>query len=164
MEEELKQSGEADTLESRVEALLTGQRDPIANAANLAAEVFHSVDRINWCGFYFLMEGGLVLGPFQGKPACTNIALDRGVCGAAATGRETLVVPDVHQFPGHIACDAVSRSEVVVPILHDDRLVGVFDVDSPETDRFDDGDQRLFERLVGIYVARSDLAHMGRHS
>lgn len=164
MEEKLEQRGEVDTLESRVQSLLTGQRDAIANAANLAAEVFHSVDRINWCGFYFLKEGGLVLGPFQGKPACTTIALDQGVCGAAATRRETLVVPDVHRFPGHIACDAASRSEVVVPVLHDDRLVGVFDVDSPEINRFGDSDRRLLERLVEIYVACSDLAQMGRHS
>lgn len=155
---------QSDTLESRVQALLTGQRDAIANAANLAAEVFCSVDRINWCGFYFLKEGELVLGPFQGRPACTTIALDRGVCGAAATRRETLVVPDVHQFPGHIACDAASRSEIVVPILHDECLVGVFDVDSPDVDRFGDGDRRLFERLVEIYVAHSDLGQMGRHS
>jgi len=150
-----------DTLESRVDALLAGQRDPIANAANLAAEVFQSVDRINWCGFYFLKQGELVLGPFQGKPACTTIALDRGVCGAAATRREVLVVPDVHKFPGHIVCDAASRSEVVVPILHEERLVGVFDVDSPEIGRFDEDDRQLFERLVEIYVARSDLDSLG---
>lgn len=151
-----------DLLIRRVDGLLSGQRDAIANAANLAAEVFHSIGGINWCGFYFLKEGKLVLGPFQGRPACTTIALDRGVCGAAASRRETLVVPDVHQFPGHIACDAASRSEIVVPMLVEDRMIGVFDVDSPEEDRFGEEDRRLFERLVEIYLARSDLEEPGR--
>jgi GAF domain-containing protein len=150
-----------DSLDSRVDALLADQTDAIANAANLAAEVFHGVDRINWCGFYFLKKGELVLGPFQGRPACTTIALDRGVCGAAATRRETLVVPDVRKFPGHIACDAASRSEIVVPILQGERLIGVFDVDSPELGRFDETDRGLFERLVEIYGARSDLDGLG---
>ncbi len=149
-------------LESRVDALLADQSDAIANAANLAAEVFHGVDRINWCGFYFLREGELVLGPFQGKPACTTIALDRGVCGSAATRRETVVVADVHKFPGHIACDSASRSEIVVPIVVDKLLIGVFDVDSPELDRFGEGDRQSFERLVEIYAARSDLESLGR--
>ena len=153
--------GAESALETRVEALLANERDAIANAANLAAEVFLRVDRINWSGFYFLKRGELVLGPFQGKPACTTIALDRGVCGAAATRRETVVVPDVHAFAGHIACDAASRSEIVVPIQYEGRLVGVFDVDSPVVNRFGPDDQRQFERLMEIYVSRSDLDALG---
>jgi len=137
----------------RVEALLANESDPIANAANLAAEVFHSVDRINWCGFYFLKQDDLVLGPFHGKAACTRIALDRGVCGAAARLRQTQLVPDVHAFPGHIACDTASRSELVVPLISGDRLLGVLDVDSPHLNRFSDADRRLFEQLAAIYVA-----------
>jgi L-methionine (R)-S-oxide reductase len=154
-------AGEADSLCKRVDALLTGERDAIANAANLVAEVFLTTERINWCGVYFFKRGELVLGPFQGKPACSSIALSRGVCGAAASQRKTLVVPDVHEFPGHIACDAASRSEIVVPILHDERLIGVLDVDSPELSRFDEFDRRQFERLVAIYVARSDFDSLG---
>lgn len=158
---ETESTREPDSLETRVKALLADQRDAIANAASLAAEVFHGLDRINWCGFYFLKQGRLVLGPFQGKPACTAITLDRGVCGAAASRRETVVAPDVHDFPGHIACDPASRSEIVVPILDGERLIGVFDVDSPDLDRFDEEDRQLFESLVEVYVERSDLNAFG---
>lgn len=161
MSKQNERFSEESSLEERVDALLAHERDAIANAANLAAAVFHSVGRINWCGFYYLKKGRLVLGPFQGKPACTTIALDRGVCGAAATRRETLIVPDVYKFPGHIACDAASRSEIVVPIQRETHLVGVFDVDSPEIDRFGSDDRRRFERLMEIYVARSDLGGQG---
>ena len=137
-------------------ALLHGERDPIANAANLASLVFHTLSDLNWIGFYFLKDGELVLGPFMGKPACVRIALGKGVCGTAAARRETLVVPDVHAFPGHIACDADSRSEIVVPIVVDGALRGVLDVDAPETSRFDAEDRSGLEAFVAALVPRID--------
>jgi L-methionine (R)-S-oxide reductase len=136
--------------------LLDGERDPIANAANLASVVFHSLPELNWVGFYLFKDGELVLGPFQGKPACVRIAIGRGVCGTAASRRETVVVADVNEFPGHIACDAASRSEVVVPLVRGNRLVGVLDVDSPVPARFDDEDRAGFERLAELYLEASD--------
>jgi len=136
-------------------ALLSGERDPIANAANLAALVFHTLPDLNWAGFYWLKGGELVLGPFQGKPACVRIALGRGVCGTAARDRRTVVVADVNGFPGHIACDSASRSEVVVPVMRGDEALGVLDLDSPSLGRFDDDDARGLERLVALYVASS---------
>ena len=143
-------------------ALVATERDPIANSANTAALLFHSLADINWAGFYFLRgglhaDGELVLGPFQGKPACVRIALDRGVCGAAASRRETLVVPDVHAFPGHIACDSASNSEIVVPLIHEGRLIGVLDIDSPRLGRFDQEDAAGLERLAAILLAASNL-------
>src|SRR5690606_36777426 len=130
-----------DDLVAEAHALLSGEDDPIANAANLASLVYHSLPDVNWVGFYFERKGELVLGPFQGKPACVRIAIGRGVCGRAAERRETIVVADVDAFPGHIACDVASRSEIVVPIVRDGRLVGVFDLDSPLPDRFDTADR-----------------------
>ena len=128
---------------------------PLANLANASALLLaQALERINWCGFYLLRGGELVLGPFQGKPACVRIALGKGVCGAAAARRETLVVPDVNAFPGHIACDAASRSEIVVPILEGGVLRGVLDVDAPETNRFDAEDRAGLEE----FVARADAA------
>src|SRR5215469_15326979 len=124
-------------LARELDALLAGEPDPVANAANAAAAVFHALPELNWAGFYFLRDGELVLGPFQGKPACVRIALGRGVCGTAAASRQTVVVPDVHAFPGHIACDSASRSEIVLPLLWKERLIGVLDVDSPSLERFD---------------------------
>jgi len=142
-------------LETGLRALLEGERDRVANAANFAALLFWSLPEINWAGLYLVEPGSgdLVLGPFQGKPACVRIALGRGVCGTAASRRETLVVPDVHAFPGHIACDAASNSEIVVPVLRDGELLGVLDVDSPVRGRFDQDDARGLEALVGVFVS-----------
>jgi GAF domain-containing protein len=137
-------------------ALLEGETDALANLANAAALLSGALERINWCGFYLMRESELVLGPFQGKPACVRIALGKGVCGTAAAKRETLVVPDVHAFPGHIACDANSRSEIVVPIVVDGALRGILDVDSPETDRFDAEDCAGLEAFVAALSPRID--------
>ncbi|MGH6890035.1 MAG: GAF domain-containing protein [Rhizomicrobium sp.] len=140
-------------LAQQLEALLASERDPIANAANAASLIFHALPDINWAGFYFLREGGeLVLGPFQGKPACVRIGAGEGVCGAAALRRETLLVEDVAAFPGHIACDTDSRSEIVVPLIADDAIIGVLDVDSPRTRRFDADDKAGLVRAAEIYV------------
>ena len=140
---------------SQARALLAGERDATANAANLAALVFHTLPDLNWAGFYWMKEGELVLGPFQGKPACVRIALGKGVCGTAARDQRTIVVGDVHQFPGHIACDSASRSEVVVPLGRDSKVLGVFDLDSPSLRRFDEEDARALEALVAIYLEAS---------
>jgi L-methionine (R)-S-oxide reductase len=142
---------------SQARALLAGERDATANAANLAALVFHTLPDLNWAGFYWMKGGELVLGPFQGKPACVRIALGKGVCGTAARERRTQVVVDVNQFPGHIACDSASRSELVVPLVHEGRVVGVLDLDSPSLRRFDDDDARALETLAAIYLEASDL-------
>ncbi len=139
----------------QLSGLLTGERDSIANAANTAALLYHALPGVNWAGFYFLKESELVLGPFQGKPACVRIALGRGVCGTAAQARRSVVVPDVHAFPGHIACDTASRSELVVPLVAGDRLVGVLDLDSPSPCRFDEDDRAGCENLAAIYLAAS---------
>lgn len=141
-------------LTASLAALLEGETDALANLANAAALLSGALARINWCGFYLLRSGELVLGPFQGKPACVRIALGKGVCGTAAARRETLVVPDVLAFPGHIACDAASRSEIVVPILVDGVLRGVLDVDAPETDRFDAEDCAGLEAFVAALGPR----------
>jgi L-methionine (R)-S-oxide reductase len=138
-------------------ALLAGERDSTANAANLAALVFHSLPDLNWAGFYWLKDGELVLGPFQGKPACVRIALGKGVCGTAARDARTLVVPDVNAFPGHIACDSASRSELVVPVAHRGRVIGVLDLDSPRAARFTDEDARGLEAVVRAFVDATDL-------
>ncbi len=136
--------------------LLDGEPDAIANAANTAALLFTTLPELNWAGFYFLRDvRELVLGPFQGKPACVRIAVGRGVCGTAAELRRSVLVEDVHAFPGHIACDAASRSELVVPLLAGERLLGVLDLDSPIAGRFDRDDQSGVERLAAIYVAAS---------
>jgi len=133
-------------------ALLAGERDRIANAANLSALVYHAMPDLNWVGFYLYDGQELVVGPFQGLPACVRIPLDQGVCGAAARTRQTQRIADVHAFPGHIACDAASRSELVVPLLHGTDLIGVFDLDSPTTDRFDEDDQRGLEAIAALFV------------
>jgi GAF domain-containing protein len=145
-------------LATSLRALLAGERDLVANAANLAALLYWSLPQLNWAGFYLLEpeRGDLLLGPFQGKPACVRIPVGRGVCGTAAARRETVVVPDVHAFPGHIACDSASNSEIVVPIVHDGRLLGVLDLDSPLHGRFDADDARGLEALVRIYVESLD--------
>jgi L-methionine (R)-S-oxide reductase len=131
-------------------ALLDGEPDAIANAANAAAAIFHAVPDLNWAGFYFLRDGELVLGPFQGRPACVRIALGQGVCGTAAEQRRSILVPDVEAFPGHIACDTASRSELVVPLLRDGTLLGVLDLDSPVLARFDEADRAGCEMLARL--------------
>lgn len=139
-------------LAEQARALVHGEPDRIANAANLSALVYHALPDLNWVGFYFHDGKELVVGPFQGLPACVRIALDRGVCGAAASTRQTQRIADVEAFPGHIACDAASRSELVVPLVHDGKLVGVFDLDSPLLDRFDAHDQDGLEAIARIFV------------
>ncbi len=150
------------SLAEELDALLRGEADPVANAANAAAAIYHSLPELNWAGFYFLRGEELVLGPFQGQPACVRIPLGKGVCGTAAAQRRSLLVPDVHAFPGHIACDANSRSELVVPLLINDgpvgdglaktSLLGVLDLDSPLRGRFDSVDQAGCEALAAIVV------------
>jgi L-methionine (R)-S-oxide reductase len=132
--------------------LFAGEADRIANSANLSALVYNALPDLNWVGFYFYDGRELVVGPFQGLPACVRIPLDKGVCGAAASSRQTQRVADVHAFPGHIACDAASRSEVVVPLYRGDELIGVFDLDSPKPDRFDADDQRGLEAIAQAYM------------
>jgi GAF domain-containing protein len=143
-------------LAEQAQALLAGEHDRVANAANLAALIWHGVPELNWAGFYFATSGArgpeLVLGPFQGKPACVRIAFGRGVCGTAAATRSPQLVPDVHAFAGHIACDAASRSELVVPLLRGAELLGVLDLDSPLPARFDAQDRDGLERLAAIWV------------
>jgi L-methionine (R)-S-oxide reductase len=147
-----------ESLANELASLLAGQRDWIANAANTAALIFLRMENVNWAGFYFRQGSELVLGPFQGKPACVRIAIGRGVCGTAAQRRETVVVPDVHQFPGHIACDAASNSEVVVPIRVGKHVVGVLDLDSPLPNRFDAEDGAGLERIVAVFCESTDLS------
>ena len=140
-------------LAEQAQALLHGERDRIANAANLGSLIWHGLPDLNWAGFYLYDGGELVLGPFQGKPACVRIAIGKGVCGTAAATRVTQVVEDVHAFPGHIACDAASNAEIVVPLLRGDELLGVLDLDSPKPARFDAADRVGLERLAAIWVA-----------
>ena len=147
-------------LNKQLIGLLSGERDWVANAANLAALVYLIVPDLNWAGFYFLRNGELILGPFQGKPACVRIPVlpqPRGVCGAAAFERKTQLVANVHDFPGHIACDSASNSEIVVPLVLGDRIVGVFDIDSPTLARFDREDQAGIEQLVNTFLNMTDV-------
>ena len=141
-------------------ALFEGERDFIANAANLSALLFDSLPGLNWCGFYLLRGDELVLGPFQGRVACVRIAVGKGVCGTSAKSRRTTIVPDVEEFPGHIACDAASRSEIVVPLLSEDRLIGVLDIDSPTRARFDEKDGDGLERIARALLEASDLPRL----
>jgi GAF domain-containing protein len=137
-------------LAEELDALLAGERDRVANAANAAAAIYHALDAVNWAGFYFLHGSELVLGPFQGRPACVRIPLGEGVCGMAAVQRRSVLVPDVSAFPGHIACDANSRSELVVPLLAANELLGVLDLDSPLLARFDETDRAGCEHLATV--------------
>ncbi|KGU57852.1 diguanylate cyclase [Xanthomonas phaseoli pv. phaseoli] len=139
-------------LTAQAQALVYGEPDRIANAANLAALIFHSLPSLNWAGFYFYDGRELVVGPFQGLPACVRIPLDKGVCGAAASTRQSQRIADVDAFPGHIACDSASRSELVIPLVKGDALIGVLDLDSPELDRFDADDQRGLEAIAQLFV------------
>lgn len=143
-------------LASQLRGLFEGERDPVANAANMAALIGWGLADLNWSGFYILRGGELVLGPFVGKPACVRIAVGKGVCGAAVAQRKTMLVEDVHAFPGHIACDAASRSELVVPIIREGAVIGVLDLDSPVPARFDAEDQKGCEALVKLYAEASD--------
>ncbi|CAN7248038.1 GAF domain-containing protein [Bosea sp. LjRoot90] len=143
-------------LVQQLEGLLHGERDAIANAANLSALLYDAMPTLNWAGFYLMRGGELVLGPFQGKPACVRIPVGRGVCGTAVARRETMLVEDVHAFPGHIACDAASRSELVVPLIRDGEVIGVIDLDSPEPGRFDADDQHGIEAVASLYLEASD--------
>ena len=145
------------TLNAQLAALLTGERNGLANAANMAAVLYAAMPSLNWVGFYFLQGGELVLGPFQGTVACTRIAMGRGVCGTAAQRRETVIVPDVHAFPGHIACDAASRSEIVVPLIQDGRLLGVLDLDSPQLARFGREDADGLQAAAAVLLQGSEL-------
>ncbi|PAU58596.1 GAF domain-containing protein [Pseudomonas sp. PIC25] len=153
---DLQQSGEGlegyALLAAQLEALLADERDFVANAAQFAAFLFHELEGLNWAGFYLNHDGELVLGPFQGKVACVRIPFGKGVCGAAAASRTTQRVEDVHAFPGHIACDSASNSELVVPLVKDGRLIGVLDLDSPRQARFSEEDQVGIERLAAIFL------------
>jgi len=140
-------------LAGQLRSLLEGERDLIANAANFAAVLYHALPDLNWAGFYFKQGEELVLGPFQGQPACVRIPIGKGVCGTAAQQRQTLLVDDVHDFPGHIACDSASNSEIVVPLVSGEELIGVLDLDSPTLRRFDDDDARGLNGLVNIFLA-----------
>jgi L-methionine (R)-S-oxide reductase len=150
-------------LREELAALLAGESDLIANAANTCALIFDALPDLNWAGFYFLKGNELVVGPFQGKPACVRIALGRGVCGTAAARRRTLLVPDVHEFPGHIACDTASRSEIVVPLINAGALLGVLDIDSPRPGRFDEADARGLESLTALFMSLVGRAAQTSH-
>lgn len=139
-------------LSKQLDALLTGESNVIANLSNASALLNQFFDRINWVGFYLMEDGELVLGPFQGLPACVRIPVGRGVCGTTVANKETMIVADVHAFPGHIACDAASQSEIVVPLIKDGEVIGVLDIDSPEKDRFHEEDQQGLELFVSILI------------
>ena len=144
-------------INSQLQHLLEGERDLIANASNAAALLFHMLPEVNWAGFYFNRHGELVLGPFQGKPACVRIAIGKGVCGTCAQKKETIVVQNVHEFPGHIACDSASNSEIVLPIIKFNRLIGLLDIDSPVPARFDHEDKAGLETFVKIFSEHTNL-------
>ncbi|WP_391116438.1 GAF domain-containing protein [Psychrobacillus sp. L3] len=139
-------------LSKQLDALLTGEKNVIANLSNASALLNQFFDQINWVGFYLMEDDELVLGPFQGLPACVRISLGKGVCGSAASTKETIIVPDVHAFPGHIACDAASQSEIVVPILKDGVLLGVLDIDSPIKERFSEQDKEGLEQFIQVLI------------
>lgn len=149
---EQEKSDNPSWLADQARALLAGQTDAVANAANLSALIFLSLEDVNWAGFYFYRDGRLLVGPFQGRPACVEIPLGKGVCGTAAETREVQRVADVHAFEGHIACDAASRSEIVLPLVRDGVLIGVLDIDSPVPDRFGPEEERVLREVAGIYV------------
>ena len=151
----VQSSDDANLLE-QARALLGGQRDLVANAANLSALLFYALEQVNWVGFYFLQRGELVVGPFQGKPACVTIPLGQGVCGVAAKSRQVQRVADVHAFAGHIACDIDSRSEIVIPLMDGNRLRGVLDLDSPVPDRFSVRDEELLIAVTDLFVRSVD--------
>jgi L-methionine (R)-S-oxide reductase len=153
-------ASKADRYASIARPLLEGERDFLANTANTAALVYEYAGDLNWAGFYFRQGDDLVLGPFQGRVACVRIAVGKGVCGAAADRAESLVVENVHQFEGHIACDAASNAELVVPLIDEERVIGVFDLDSPTIGRFDDHDRAGIEELIRVYLRCTDLSSL----
>lgn len=140
----------------QLKSLLAGERDWLANLSNTASFLANTLHDINWAGFYLMKENELVLGPFMGKPACVRIAVGKGVCGTAAAENKTQVVADVHQFPGHIACDAASRSEIVIPLVIDNKVIGVLDIDSPVLNRFESIDKTYLEQLAAILIKATD--------
>jgi L-methionine (R)-S-oxide reductase len=147
-------------LQEQLTALFAGERNGLANAANMTALLYQVLPNLNWVGFYFLQGDELVVGPFQGKVACVRIAVGRGVCGTAAERKQTVVVPDVHEFPGHIACDAASLSEIVVPLVQDGRLLGVLDLDSPQLARFDHEDSAGLNAAVELLLRCSEFGRL----
>ena len=147
-------------LATQLGGLLTGETNGLANAANTAALLYQGLPDVNWAGFYFLQGGELVLGPFQGKVACVRLQLGRGVCGTSAQKRTTIVVPDVEKFPGHVACDHASRSEIVVPLIKGGKLIGVLDVDSPSLARFDAADAAGLEKVAEIFLQNTELRQL----
>jgi L-methionine (R)-S-oxide reductase len=151
-----------DDLLAEARGLLAGERDAIANAANIAALLYLRMPEVNWAGFYFLRGDELVLGPFQGLPACVRIPMGQGVCGSAAARRASILVPDVHEFPGHIACDSASEAEIVVPLLAGDRLLGVLDIDSPHKHRFTEADRAGCEAVAREWITASHPATLHR--
>ena len=148
------------SLAQQSRSLLSDEQDLVANAANMSSLIFHSLPDVSWAGFYILRGSELVLGPFQGKPACVRIPLGKGVCGVAAAQCETIIVPNVHEFPGHIACDSASNSEIVVPLFDGERMLGVLDLDSPTIGRFDDQDAEGLNELMAIFVAHGSNGNM----
>ena len=146
-----------DSLVRQASALLSGHTDLVANAANLSSLLYHALDQVNWVGFYFLKGDELIVGPFQGKPACVTIPLGRGVCGTAALTRAVQRVADVHAFEGHIACDIQSRSEIVLPLLKGGELLGVLDLDSPVKDRFSDADEVVLREIADVFVGSLEV-------
>ena len=145
-------------LKKQTPSIFEGENDAIANAANFSSLIFNNIPDLNWAGFYFFKNPDLIVGPFQGQPACVRIQAGKGVCGTSFSERKTIVVEDVHQFEGHIACDPNSNSEIVIPLIKDDKIYGVFDVDSPKINRFNSIDVENLEALVCIYIERSDLS------
>jgi len=145
-----------ENLAAQAAALVSGQQDMIANAANLSSLLFYALDKVNWVGFYFLKGRELIVGPFQGRPACVSIPVGKGVCGTAAETRKVLRVADVHAFEGHLACDVASRSEIVLPLVRNGELIGVLDLDSPVKNRFDEEDERLLQKIVDIFISSLD--------
>ena len=152
-----------DLLVRQVTSVLEGERDLTANASQFSALVYDTISDLNWAGFYFTVASkksdgqDLLVGPFQGKPACARIPFGRGVCGTTAVERQTIVVADVHAFPGHIACDSASASEIVMPVIKDDKLIGVFDIDSPKADRFSEDDRVGLEAMLAAFIAATDF-------
>jgi L-methionine (R)-S-oxide reductase len=160
----LSKSGTYREIGMQLQGLFAGERNALANTANMCALLYQMLPDVNWVGFYFLQGGELVLGPFQGNVACVRIPMGRGVCGAAAERREILVVPDVNEFPGHIACDAASRSEIVVPLVQHGRLLGVLDLDSPKLSRFDHEDRDGLQAAANLLLNSSQLGKLADHA
>jgi GAF domain-containing protein len=144
-------------LSTELECLISKERDAIANMSNFSALLFNGLENINWAGFYILKDKQLVLGPFQGKPACIRIDIGKGVCGTAALEKRTIVVEDVNKFPGHIVCDSYSKSEIVIPLISNGKLIGVLDIDSPVKNRFGETDKKELENMVELFTKLTDL-------